>query len=146
MMVTVRILLTFTGGSGHFLPAVPVARAALAQGHEVLFSCQQATLESVTAAGFQALDSDGRTITSPDFRGPLLPADRAHEANVIRAVFADRIACERAARLITIATNWAPDVIVRDEVDFGAAVAAERLGLPHVCVIVLAAGGLITCL
>lgn len=33
--------------------------------------------------------------------------------------------------------------IVRDEVDFGAAVAAERLGIPHAAIVVLAAGGLI---
>jgi UDP:flavonoid glycosyltransferase YjiC (YdhE family) len=143
-LTTVRILFTFTGGSGHFLPAVPVARAALAQGHEVLFSCQQAMLDSVAAAGFHAVDSGGRTITSPDFRGPLLPADRGHEANVIRSFFADRVARERAGRLIPIATDWRAEVIVRDEIDFGAAVAAERLGLPHVCVIVLAAGGLIS--
>jgi UDP:flavonoid glycosyltransferase YjiC (YdhE family) len=144
MILTVRILFTFAGGSGHFLPAVPVARAALAQGHEVLFSCQHAMLNPVTAAGFQAVDSGGDTLTSPDFRGPLLPADRTHEANVLREFFADRVARERAARLITIAAHWRADVIVRDEADLGAAVAAERLGLPHVCVIVLAAGGLIS--
>ncbi len=39
--------------------------------------------------------------------------------------------------------SWRPDVIVRDEVDFGAAVAAERLGIPHASIVVLAAGGLI---
>jgi len=143
MIGTVRILFTFTGGSGHFLPTVPVARAALAQGHDVLFSCQEAMLGSVTAAGFQALESGGRTLTAPETRGPLVPANRTHEAVVIREFFAGRIARERADRLITLAAEWRPDVIVRDEIDFGAAVAAERLGLPHVCVIVLAAGGLI---
>jgi UDP:flavonoid glycosyltransferase YjiC (YdhE family) len=143
MIVTVRILFTFTGGSGHFFPSVPVARAALAQGHEILFSCQEAMLGAVTAAGFRALESGGRTLTAPETRGPLLPADRTHEANVIRDFFAGRIARERADRLITLAADWRADVIVRDEIDFGAAVAAERLGVPHVCVIVLAAGGLI---
>ena len=142
--MSVRILFTFTGGSGHFLPAVPIARAALAQGHDVLFSCQEAMLDSVTAAGFDARSSGGRTIVSPAFRGALVPSDRTHEADVIRTFFADRIARERATQLIAIAANWHPDVIVRDEVDFGAAVAAERLGIPHVCVIVLAAGGLIS--
>ena len=30
-------------------------------------------------------------------------------------------------RLVAIGGDWSPDIIVRDEIDFGAAVAAERL-------------------
>jgi len=62
---------------------------------------------------------------------------------VIREVFAGRTARERAARLLDVYDSWQPDVIVRDEVDFGAAVAADRLGIPHASIVVLAAGGLI---
>jgi len=62
---------------------------------------------------------------------------------VIRKSFAGRIGRERAMRLVGVAGQWRPDVIVRDEVDFGAAVAAERLDVPHVSIVVAAAGGLI---
>jgi MGT family glycosyltransferase len=58
-------------------------------------------------------------------------------------VFAGEVARERAARLVEIASGWRPAVVVRDETDFGSAVAAEHLGLPHAVVIVLAAGGLV---
>ncbi|WP_096305046.1 glycosyltransferase [Jatrophihabitans sp. GAS493] len=139
-----RILFTFTGGVGHFRPLLPLARAAAARGDAVMFSCQQAMMGFVTAAGFAAVDSGGKTIASPDFRGALQPTDRTREATVIRETFAGRVASERAARLRKIASDWQADVLVRDEVDFGAAVAAESLGLPHVCVIVLAAGAMIT--
>ena len=36
---------------------------------------------------------------------------------------------------------WQPDVVIRDEVDFGAAIAAERLAIPCASVLVLASGG-----
>jgi MGT family glycosyltransferase len=143
MIVRVRILFTFTGGSGHFLPAVPLARVARARGHEVAFSCQEAMLNSVLAAGFPALGSGGRTLAAPEERRPLLPVDRTREENVIRDSFAGSIARERAVRLLTVAAKWRPDVVVRDEGDFGAAVAAEVVGIPHVSIVVLAAGGLI---
>ncbi|HEU0164569.1 MAG TPA: glycosyltransferase, partial [Thermomicrobiales bacterium] len=37
--------------------------------------------------------------------------------------------------------EWKPDLIVCDEMDFGAMIAAERFGIPHATVIVLTAGG-----
>jgi len=73
----------------------------------------------------------------------MLPVDRGHEERVIRDVFAGIMARERAARLLDVYGRWRPDVVVRDEVDFGATVAAERLGIRHASFVVLAAGGLI---
>ncbi len=49
----------------------------------------------------------------------------------------------RAVDVLALCTSWRPDVVVRDEVDFGAAVAAEAVGLPHAAVVVLGAGGFI---
>ena len=138
-----RILFTFTGGSGHFLPALAIARAAAARGHVVLFSGQEAMLGTVRAAGFSFLPSGGPTLADPTARGPLVPVDRAHEEQVIRDTFAGRTARDRTSRLLDVAARWRPEVIVLDEVDFGAAVAAERLGLPHAAIVVLAAGGLL---
>jgi hypothetical protein len=39
--------------------------------------------------------------------------------------------------------KWLPDVVVRDELDFGATLIVERLGIPHVAATVMAAAGLI---
>ncbi|HQY27008.1 MAG TPA: hypothetical protein PLL45_19165, partial [Thermoflexales bacterium] len=47
-----RILFSFIGGSGHFLPLVPVARAAAAAGHTVAFGCGPSMRATVAAAGF----------------------------------------------------------------------------------------------
>jgi MGT family glycosyltransferase len=45
--------------------------------------------------------------------------------------------------VLEVAREWRPDVIVRDEVDFGSAIAAERFGVPYTTVLVLASGGLL---
>lgn len=55
--------------------------------------------------------------------------------------FARRGARRHAAAVLDIARAWKPDVLVRDEVDFGTAIAAESLALPCATVLVLAAGG-----
>lgn len=138
-----RVLFTFVGGSGHFIPGVPLARLVASHGNKVAFSCQQGMLSSVRAAGFSAFDSGGATLADPATRGSLVPVDRDHEERVIRDHFAVGTARERASRLLEVIDQWRPDVLVRDEVDFGAAVAAERRGIPHASIVVLAAGGLI---
>ena len=136
-----RVLFTFTGGGGHLLPLLPFARAARARGHVVAVSGQEAMAASVERAGFAFRPSGGATLAAPASRGALLPVDRAHEERVLRDAFAGRLAAERAGRLLEVVREWRPDLMVRDEVDLGAAVAAERCGLPHAPVVVLAAGG-----
>jgi len=42
-----------------------------------------------------------------------------------------------------VCTAWQPDAVVCDEIDFGSMVAAERLGLPHASVLVIAAGSFV---
>jgi UDP:flavonoid glycosyltransferase YjiC (YdhE family) len=100
-------------------------------------------VDVVQTAGFDAVASGGTTLLGSAARYPLIPVDRDAEELVVRSVFAGEVARERAVRLVEVGSHWRPAVIVRDEMDFGSAVAAERLGLPHAAVIVLAAGGLV---
>lgn len=137
----VRVLCTFAGGAGHLEPTLPVARALQARGHDVAYACQADLVPAVARAGFPAHDTGGATVLAPSARRPLLPVDRAAEQDVVRHAYAGRIARERAARVRELAASWRPDVVVRDEMDFGSAVAAEALGLPHAAVTVVAAGG-----
>jgi UDP:flavonoid glycosyltransferase YjiC (YdhE family) len=140
----VRALFTFTGGNGHFLPTLPIARSLAARGHEVLYSPQEMMVGTVKSAGFPAVGSGGRTLLDPSERLPLTAVDRVREQQVFRDHFAGATARERSSRLLGVAAQFRPDVVVRDEADVGAAVAAERLGIPHVSVVVLAAGGFVT--
>lgn len=141
-----RILFTFVGGAGHFNPLVPIARAAEAAGHIVAFAGSASMAPEVEAAGFQVLASgataDDRA-AGQAARLELRPPDAAHEAKVVRTIFAGRLARERAAALLPVAAEWRPDLIVAEEMDFGALVAAERLSLPYATVLVIAAGSFV---
>ena len=65
------------------------------------------------------------------------------EYRVLRDHYAGRWARFQATRVLELSAEWRPDLIVCDEVDFGSMIAAERLGLPHATVLVIACGSFI---
>ena len=138
-----RILFAFPGGTGHFLPMVPVARAAEAAGHVVAFACQGAMVATVEEAGFTAFDAGGASLLAPGVRQPLLLPDAQEEdraARIAKGAARDR---ERASAVLALCHQWRPDIVVCDEVDFGVVVAAERLGLPYATVQSTASGSVL---
>jgi len=135
-----RLLFTFAGGSGHFEPLAPIARAAEAAGHTVVVAGQQVMVPAIEAAGFTAFATAGATLSSTPERLPLLKLDLDREDRDLREGFATRLARTRTDAVLALCAGWQPDVIVCDEIDFGAMVAAERLGLPYATVLVIAAG------
>lgn len=138
-----RILFTFAGGSGHFEPLVPIARASVEAGHSVAFAGQSAMIATIERAGFTAFDTGGATLSSTPKRLPLLKVDLAREDHDLREGFARRTASRRAGSILALCDEWRPDLAVSDEIDFGAMVAAERCGLPHATVLVIAAGSFV---
>lgn len=137
-----RILFSFVGGHGHFDPLVPFARAAAAAGHHVAFGCGPGMVATAAAAGFRAY-ALGRASQAPRRRLGLRPVDRAREDRDLRERFARRAARQRVPLIAELCAEWQPDVLVCDETDFGALVAAERLGLPFATVLVIAAGSFV---
>ncbi|MGH2560952.1 MAG: glycosyltransferase [Thermomicrobiales bacterium] len=137
-----RLLFTFAGGSGHFHPLVPIARAAETAGHTVAFGGQPVMVPAVEAAGFTGFATGGDTFGEPK-RRPLLALDAEREDRALRDGFAGRTARERATNILALCAEWQPDLIVRDEIDFGSVVVAERLGLPHATLLVIAAGSFV---
>ncbi len=135
-----RVLAAFAGGYGHFVPLIPVARAAGAAGHEVGVACRPAQVANVAAAGFTAFPTGDPGLDPAPGRLPLRPIDPDREDRVLRDGFAGTVARDRAAALLDLAGAWSPDLILCDEVDFGAMVAAERLGLAHASVVSMPAG------
>ncbi len=138
-----RFLFTFAGGSGHFEPLVPIARAAEAAGHTVAVAGQPAMIPAIEAAGFTAFATAGDTLSSTPERLPLLRLDLDREDRSLRESFAGRLARARATAILALCDAWQPDLLVCDEIDFGAMVAAERLGLPYATVLVIAAGSFV---
>src|SRR6266508_3073050 len=58
-----RILFTFSGGTGHLNPLVPIARAAQAAGHVVAVTGQPSMVATIEATGLPAIPT-GRISTS----------------------------------------------------------------------------------
>ena len=137
------MLFTFSGGTGHFLPLIPFARAAENAGHIVAFGAQPGMLATVTEAGFSAWDTGGRTLLTTTERTPLLEFDLARELSAIRDGYAGLTARERATQVRRLCAAWHPDLLVCDEMDFGALVAAEALGIPYATVICIASGAFV---
>ena len=133
-----RVLLAFIGGPGHLDPLVPLGDAAAAAGHAVAYAGRPAALEPLAARGVTVFATEPPR-TTPRRRIPLQPVDIERERSDFRHGFAERLAREQAAALLDVCTEWRPDAVVCDETDFGAVIAAERLGLPHASVITIAA-------
>src|SRR5947209_11742095 len=53
----VRVLFTFAGGTGHFLPLLPFAQAATDAGHEVAVGGQEKLLPLIEQNGYEAFDT-----------------------------------------------------------------------------------------
>lgn len=142
MSGNVRILFTFAGGSGHLEPLVPIARAAQAAGHTVAFAGRPWMRPKVEALGFVGFDAGSDVGLTPK-RLPLAPVNTAQDMRDVGRGFGRRLARERAADLLPLCAEWRPDLLVCEEIDFGAMVVAERLGLPYATVLVIAAGSFV---
>jgi len=138
----VRILFTFIGGHGHFIPLISIARTAVAQGHTVAFGCGPSMVSTVRDAGF-AVFPLGSGSTTPPQRLPLRPLDSEREDREFRDRFARRGAQQRVPFTLALCREWQPDLLICDETDFGSMVAAECLGLPYATVLVMAAGSFV---
>jgi UDP:flavonoid glycosyltransferase YjiC (YdhE family) len=138
-MPAVRVLCTFAGGAGHADPLVPVALALRGAGHEVAFHGRRSGAGTAMGQGLPLFVDADEAPGDPRTIKPLEPIDRGREERLLSG-FTDRIARARAAKIIALTATWRPDLIVCDEADFGAMIAAERTGVPHVVVLVNASG------
>jgi UDP:flavonoid glycosyltransferase YjiC (YdhE family) len=138
-----RMLFTFAGGTGHFLPLVPLARVAEEAGHRVAFGGQPGMLSVIEEAGFSGFDTGGRTLLNSTERTPLLELDLEREIRAVREGYAGRTARERAAAVLRLCEEWRPDVLVCDEMDFGAQVAAERAEVRYATVVCIGSGSFV---
>jgi len=134
----VRVLFSFAGGNGHFQPLVPLAAAATAAGHIVAVTGRPRMAPTVEAAGFTFVGTGADR--GPPERAPLRELDPEREDRDLRDGFAGWLASDRGTAMLALCAEWRPHLLVCDETDFGAMIAAERLGLPYATVLVIAAG------
>ncbi len=131
-----RVLCTCLPGFGHFLPMEPLARAAAAAGHEVGFATAADFCPHVEKAGFAAFPAGlslPEQLEEAARRFPeqhALPPGKERFQSFVPRMLAGVAAPPRAADLVPIVREWRPDLVVHDETELGAPVAAAVAGVP----------------
>jgi UDP:flavonoid glycosyltransferase YjiC (YdhE family) len=116
---------------------LPLARAFVARGDDVLWAVPSSAAGRLEAAGFavRVAGVDAADTVTADVRaspeiGALPPAERPD--HVFPRIFGARRAAPMLRDLQPRVDTWAPSLVVRDAAEFAAPVAAARRGIPHV--------------
>lgn len=142
MPLPLRVLFTFAGGQGHLNPMLPLASLLGEAGHQVAVAGQDSVVENMTSFGSVFPYPSANHVLDDQTTGVLVQPDLNHEFGVIGDYFVSRLGHTNAQRVGEIIQQWRPRLLVCDEMDFGAMVAAERFEVPLVIVNVIASGGL----
>lgn len=137
-----QVLCSFVVGAGHFIPQLPLLRALVGAGHELTLIGRASVTRPAPEGLFRRIVArpDRRTELSREI-SPLVPVDIEAELVVVADHFAGAAARESAAAIEAELAD--ADLVVCDELDFGAIAAAERAGVPVVVVSVIASGALV---
>ncbi|MGH9009349.1 MAG: glycosyltransferase [Acidimicrobiia bacterium] len=132
-----RVLVTSVPGWGHVHPIVPLARALLEQGDEVLVAtgpdvCGRIEAEGlrVTPCGLSQKEGMSEFLRRfPEVAG-LAPSERSEF--MFPRFFGVVFAPPMLADLVSIARAWEPTMVVCDAAEFAGPVVAASLGVPNV--------------
>ena len=146
-----RTLFAALGSAGgHLLPLLPIAQTLRAAGHDVTFAlptvADQPPLAQrlVREAGFPAVPLPPREPNEVALRrlglDPARLGATERDPYLLRSLFLGHHLEPQAEALIALARERSLDLLVWGDGLFPAAVAAERLGLPHACIEVFVTG------
>ena len=115
-----RVLVCTRPFHGHLNPMLPVSRALLAAGHEVRVASHPNIAGWVTAAGLELRPAG----IDPRHRDAARDEDPKHQSWNAWEV------ADKAHDLLALHDDWPPDVILREQTDFGALLYGEAVGIP----------------
>ena len=132
-----RVLVSSTPGYGHVLPMVPLARALVAAGHDVLWATAADAAQRVAAAGIEVTAAGRTEAQLGDVRREIAAATAGlRPEQVPLYVFPRLFGVARTPTmvrdLIPVAERWRPDLVVHENGELAAPLVAEVLGVPHV--------------
>ena len=132
-----RVLVTTPAGAGHVHPMVPLARALVARGHEVLWGLPDRAVVTVEQAGLSAVGTSQLGPTSPSdviARYPeindLPPAKKP--TLIFAKLFGELLAPSMLAGLLPVARDFQPDLVVSDAAELAGPIVAASQGVPGV--------------
>jgi UDP:flavonoid glycosyltransferase YjiC (YdhE family) len=131
-----RILISTRKGAGHFGPLLPFARALLRANDEVLVAAPSSAAPMIAAAGL-----DHYPIPDPpeEKRAAIFASTAGlsmHDRNarIARDVFIGIDARAAYPHVLDAVESWSPDLVLFEESENAAPLAAETAGVPAVCV------------
>jgi Glycosyltransferase family 28 C-terminal domain len=134
-----RILFSSRPAFGHVYPLMPLALAARDAGHEVSFATTGIFRDKLRSAGFPTHDvgltiEQGRDQVVGGQPGDPLPKgeDGRPDLEFGARLFFDALARNTARDLSPLLDVIKPDVVIYEQMDFGAAIVAHAAGVPAV--------------
>jgi UDP:flavonoid glycosyltransferase YjiC (YdhE family) len=133
----VRVLFSSTSGYGHVFPMLPLAKAFLAEGHDVLWGTGVAAGATVSAAGIATarvgLSGDALRELGGLVRGEGLKLDpEARAAFVFPKMFGATFTPAAVADLLPVASEFDPDLMIHENGELAAPLVAAVLDRPSV--------------
>ncbi|WP_318306021.1 glycosyltransferase [Amycolatopsis solani] len=130
-----RILFTCRPAYGHLFPLLPLANAAAAAGHEVVFGTGEAFVPKVRDLGFE-VHRAGIAISEAEAEAKKRHGEDAGFLDVGITMFAELLPQSLLDDLTPLLPRLRPDLVVYEMSDVGTAIAARRAGVPAVSVVI----------
>jgi UDP:flavonoid glycosyltransferase YjiC (YdhE family) len=132
-----RVLFTTSAGLGHVHPTVPLARAMVDRGHDVLWAVPPDGVEHVQHGGLRAVAVGTAGLTQPaDIRRRYPEVNALPPAEAPDVMFAKLFgavaAPDRLPDLMAAALSWQPHLVVADAAEFAGHIVAAEIGVPSV--------------
>jgi len=130
-LARVKILFSCRPAYGHLFPLLPLANAARAAGHEVVFGTGETFVDRVRDLGFEA-HRVGIAVSDAEDEAKRRHGVDAEFVDVGVTMFCELIPNATLADLTPLLPRVRPDLVVYEQSDVGAGIAARRVGIPAV--------------
>lgn len=132
-----RVLFSSTTGFGHVLPMVPLARAFVDAGHDVLWATGEEIHPLLVDADLPVAACGPTGQALAELQGAVLRLAAqlpGHEraAFVFPRMFGEAMAPPMAADLLPLARDWRPGLLVHEHAELASPVVGAVLGVPSV--------------
>jgi UDP:flavonoid glycosyltransferase YjiC (YdhE family) len=131
----VRILFTCRPAYGHLFPLLPLANAARAAGHEVVFGTGEAFVPKVQELGFET-HRVGISIRDAEAEAQRRHGADAGFLDIGITMFAELLPQATMADLRPLLPGLRPDLVVYEQSDVGAGALAQQAGIPAVSLVI----------
>src|SRR5262249_12100986 len=131
--VGVRVLVSGVPGLGHLVPLLDLACALQLAGHGVRVATNKEFHGVIAGAGLQPVPAGMSNVEMRERRSRRWPETDAQPVSAwATRMWAQVMAPSTLADLLVCMEEWPPDVVLHEEGEYAAPVAAARAGIPWV--------------